>query len=67
MVMSNEYKEWLKDRAVEVLFENEVIDRSEDIYLEQDEIVVWGIKDGRRVIYRVWFDDIEDWSYRTIE
>lgn len=65
--MSNEYKEWMKDKAAEVLFENEVIDKSEDIYLEQDEIVVWGMKDGRRVVYRVWLDeDTEEWKFEEI-
>lgn len=64
--MSNEYKEWLKDKAVEILLDNQVLDKIEDIYLEQNEIVVWGMKEGRRLIFRVWLDD-EDWKFEEIK
>lgn len=64
--MSNEYKEWLKDKAVEILLDNQTLDKIEDIYLEQDEIVVWGMKEDRRLIFRVWLDD-EDWKFEEIK
>lgn len=64
--MSNEYKEWQKDKAIEILLDNQALDKIEDIYLEQDEIVVWGMKESHRLIFRVWFDN-EDWKFEEIK
>lgn len=66
--MSNEYKDWLEDRACEVMEETGLVSRI--IYYTKwyDGFLFIGMSTNthEKVAYFVWLDDIDGWSYRQI-
>ena len=68
--MSNEYKDWIEDRVCEVLLDAYQIDRVEEIIPSpiKDIYYVHGWKNGEKVAFAVWFDDMLcEWKYERRE
>ena len=66
--MSNEYKDWLYDAAQDYLLENELLNKINYVSPQVNGFFIYGEGDyGQLKTYFVWLDDIEGWSYRTIE
>lgn len=66
--MSNEYKEWLSDRIIDVAFENKLIDDVDYFTRNQDgKYNVFGFKNGTHVAYKIWWNSIEEeWQYERV-
>lgn len=62
--MSNEYKDWLEDRIIEVVLESGVMDKIEKLDIRSDWIsFVNGKKNGEEVFIVVYFDDeLREWQ-----
>ena len=66
--MSNEYKEWLQDRAVEVLWEANVIDKIESTKIKGNgQCEVHGYHHKEPVTFMIWLDDDGDWKFEHRE
>ena len=56
--MSNEHKDWLQDKIIEVVLESGVMDKIEKLDIRPDWIsFVNGKKNGEEVFIAVYFDD----------
>lgn len=65
--MSNEYKDYMYDRAQEYLLDTDYVRKIE--YCTEWKygyLIVGRSSDGQRNAYFVWLDDIEGWSFREI-
>ena len=67
--MSNEYKEWLSDRVIDIAFENKLIDNIDYFTRSQDgKYNVFGFKNGIHVAYNIWWNHIEEeWQYKRVD
>lgn len=68
--MSNEYKDWLQDKMIEVLIDACVIDRAESItpHWRSHSYDVIGYKNEEKVKFEVWFSDwTGEWEYERRE
>jgi len=68
--MSNEYKDWLSDRVVEVLLDYGAIDRVEEVC--DSPIIgrkyVYGYKNDEHVAFAIWFDNyLNEWQFERRE
>ena len=65
--MSNEYKDWLKDKVADYLLDCYLVKRIEYCEPMQSGYIVIGEGlDWERHVFFVWDDDIEGWSYKEI-
>lgn len=68
--MSNEYKDWLHDRACDVLLDAGLIDTIREICDSPigEHKYVHGWKNGEKVVFAVWWNHIEkEWQYERRE
>ena len=68
--MSNEYKEWLNDKVIEILFDANVIDKIDKILPTPIYAIkyVHGWKNNEQVAFAVWYDEIgEEWRFERRE
>jgi hypothetical protein len=67
--MSNEFKEWIKDKAVDILFDAGAIDKIEEILLTPQLVscYVSGWKNGQEVYFFVWLNDEGEWVFEHRE
>lgn len=67
--MSNEYKDWLRDRVVDVLFDANLIDKATKVDESPANYrLVYGEKNNEKVAFAVWWDPIEkEWRYEHRE
>lgn len=65
--MSNEYKDWLRDKAADYLLDCYLVERIEYCEPIGDGYIAIGEgRDWARHVFFVWDDDVEGWSYREI-
>ena len=66
--MSNETKEWVQDRAVEALWNANVIDRIETTKIKGNcRCEVHGDRCGEPVAFVVWLNDDGEWQFEHRE
>ena len=66
--MSNETKEWIQDRAVEVLWNANVIDKIENTKIKGNcRCEVHGYRRGEPVAFIVWLNDDGEWHFEHRE
>lgn len=66
--MSNEYKDWLWDTAQEYILEKEYMRSIEHFTIWEDGYLALGTNMyGDKVMFFIWFDDIDGWGCKLIE
>ena len=66
--MSNEMKEWIQDRAIEALWNANVIDKIESTKIKGNyRCEVHGYKRGEPVAFMVWLNDEDEWQFEHRE
>lgn len=67
--MSNELKEWIKDKAVDILFDAGVIDKINTIQLTPQicSCYVYGLKNEQEVLFLVYLNGEGEWVFEHRE
>ena len=67
--MSNEYKDWLIDKAYDIIFEHHLMDRVNTVYHNDfpTKKLLVGELDNKPVAYHVWLDDNGIWHYKMAQ
>lgn len=66
--MSSEMKEWVQDRAVEALWNANVIDKIESTKIKGNcRCEVRGFRRGEPVAFMVWLNDEDEWQFEHRE
>ena len=68
--MSNEYKDWLRDRVCDVLLDAGLIDTIREVCDSPigEHKCVYGWKDCKQGAFAIWFNHIEkEWQYERRE
>lgn len=66
--MSNEMKEWIQDRAVEVLWKSNVIDKIESTKMKGNfRCEIHGYHHNEPVAFIVWLNDEDEWEFEPME
>jgi hypothetical protein len=65
-IMSNEYKEYMKDKAQEILLNAHKLDKITEVMASSQWFYVLGLKNNKEAVFRVWMNNDSTWEDKLI-